>query len=182
MLVRAQHWPRRSAGALIRAQFGNPPVVRWVLLASALLCGMMVSAAAFTIAWRAEARHTGAAQAKLAGQQARASELERRARNLSVALGRERAALLRERRRHAASAHATIVLRKALQSSDSRRAELERSAASVAGTASSLRAELGAIVSYVRRGSPLDPGYLETQLGYVERQAASLGAPASRQP
>src|SRR5919201_5212399 len=34
MLVRAQHWPRRSAGALIRAQFGNPPVVRWVLLAS----------------------------------------------------------------------------------------------------------------------------------------------------
>jgi hypothetical protein len=72
-----------------------------------------------------------------------------------------------------------IVLRKELQSSDSRRGELERNAASVAGAASSLRAELEAIAAYIRRGSPLDPGYLSTQLGYVEQKAASLGAPAA---
>lgn len=178
MLVRAQSWPRDPAGTLIRAPVHGQPLVRWVLVASALLCGMMVSGAAFAIAWRAEARHRDAAQASLAGQQARVSELTRRTRAFRTAFVRERAALLRERRRHAATTHAVIVLRKTLQTSDSRRAELERSAASVAGTASSLRAELATILAYVRRGSPLDRAYLNTQLRYVEQKAASLSAAA----
>lgn len=184
MLVRAQSWPRRPAEALIRTEVGGPPVVRWVLVASALLCGMMVSGGAFAVAWRAEARHRDAAQARLAGQQARVTELARRTRTLTrrtrtlrAVFVRERAVLIRERRLHAASSHALIVLRKTLQSSDARRAELERSAASLAGTASSLRAELETIVSYVGRGSPLDRDYLKTQLRYVEQKAASLRAP-----
>jgi hypothetical protein len=178
MLVRAQSWPRDSAETLIPAPVRGQPLVRWVLVASALLCGMMVSGAAFAIAWRAEARHRDAAQASLAGQQAHVSELTRRTRALRAALVGERAALVRERRRHAAASHGVIALRKTLQTSDSRRAELERNAASIAGTASSLRAELATIVAYVRRGSPLDRAYLDTQLRYVEQKAASLRAAA----
>jgi hypothetical protein len=179
MLVRAQSWPGDPAGTLIRAPVRGQPLVRWVLVASALLCGMMVSGAAFAIAWGAEAQHRDAAQARLADQQARVSELTRRTRALRTALVRERVALTRERRRHSATAHSVVVLRKTLQSSDSRRAELERNIVSVAGTASSLRAELATIVAYVRRGSPLDRAYLNTQLRYVEQKAASLSAPAA---
>jgi hypothetical protein len=178
MLVRAQGWPRGPAATLVRAEVGRPPVVRWVLVAAAFLCGLMVSGAAFAIAWQAEARHRDAAEAGLAGQQTRVTELGRRTRALRVTLVRQHAALVRERRQRAGTTHAVIVLRRALQASDSRRAELERNAASVAGAASSLRAELETIVAYVQRGSPLDRGYLNTQLGYVERQAASLRSAA----
>jgi hypothetical protein len=178
MLARAQRWPGPAAASPIPAEAASPPLVRWILVAAAFLCGLTVSGAAFVIAWRAEARNRDAAQASLEGQAARVSALTQRTRALRMAFVHERAALKRERRRHARATHAVIVLRKALRSSDSRGAELERTAASAAGTASSLQAELQTIAAYVRRGSALDPGYLTAQLGYVEQKAASLSGVA----
>jgi hypothetical protein len=95
MLVRAQEWPRNPERTLILGDARGQPPVRWVLLVSALLCGIMVSGAAFTIAWRSEARHRGAAQARLTDQHARVSELTRRTRRLRMAFVRERVALMR---------------------------------------------------------------------------------------
>jgi hypothetical protein len=195
---RVRDWLRGDAPASKGAQA--------FMFVAAMLCGAALAGLLFVGVWRhtaGEAASNKAAQvsdhlalrisrqtvatltARLAHQEsllARASSAGARA---DATLARSRSALAQSRaalvQSRAALAHKQASDAAALHAVAARAAGLSVAASTLARATATLRSELAALESYAQNPGPtgIDPGYLATQMRYLDLSAASAAAAAS---
>lgn len=161
------------------------PRTAWALAAAAFLCGLAVSAAAFSMGWRNQAQRGDSAQAALTAATERVHRL-----GSSLATARATATRLTQQlatarqAKAAATASARAVSREASTLASSLVAA-GRSADSVSLGASSvgtdvdkLASELKTLTTYLTTTptSQLDSGYVATQTAYLSKQLDALQA------
>ena len=195
---RIRDWLRGDAPASKGAQA--------FMFVAAMLCGAALAGLLFVGVWRhtaGEAASNKAAQvndhlalqvsrrtiatltAKLAHQQALLAQANSAGARADAALTRSRSALTRSReeltRSRAALAHTQASGAAALHAVTARAASLSIAASTLARAAATLRSELAALESYVQNPGPtgIDPGYLATQVRYLDLSAVSAAAAAS---
>ena len=161
------------------------PRSNWLLIALAFICGGLVSAAGFSIGWRHQAQRDTAAQAALVTANARIHALERHAAALQNSLATARLAA-KHQRSAAASAEASekAVRASAAQvgadatASDNAAASVSSRAGTIAFSTARVSSELKTLETYLTSTPPgqLDPGYIESQTAYLERQLGALKA------
>jgi len=181
-------WPlaesqRRTVAAAPR---GRTPRVMWVLVASAFLCGGLLSAAGFSIGWRHEAQRGSSAQSALAAETTRVHTLsdELVSSRTALAAARGKTAALAASRRELTRTSAT--LRKALAAANRSRAGIADAAVPLSGDVDRVANELHALGSYLSStpSSQLDAGYVQAQVAYLAKTVArfrsDVGALAAR--
>ena len=159
------------------------PRAAWVLALAAFLCGVGVSAAAFSMGWRSQAQHGASAETALVAKTAQAQALTASLASARAATARLRSELAAaQQAKIAARASAQIVSREASALAASL-ATTGQSAVAVALDAASLGAdvdrlsrELKTLTSYLTTtpASQLDPGYIATQVAYLTKQLTAL--------
>ncbi|HET7566845.1 MAG TPA: hypothetical protein VFJ91_02565 [Gaiellaceae bacterium] len=161
------------------------PRTAWALAAAAFLCGLAVSAAAFSMGWRSQAQRGTSAQSELTAATERAHRLGN-----SLASARESAARLRtqlaaaRQAKAAAQASAQAVSRdasalaSALVSTGHSADSVSLGAAAVGGNVDKLASELKTLTTYLTTTptAQLDPGYVASQTAYLSKQLDALQA------
>jgi small-conductance mechanosensitive channel len=177
-------WPlaesqRRSATAVPRKR---TPRVMWVVVASAFLCGGLLSAAGFSVGWRHEAQRGSSAESALGAATARTHALSEQlvATRTALAGARQHAASLASS--HRALARDEAKLAKALTNAKQVQAGIAAAASPLAGALDRVTSELHALGSYLSStpSSQIDAGYVQAQVAYltksVDRLRTAVGA------
>jgi len=152
------------------------PRAAWALAAAAFLAGLAVSAAAFSMGWRSQAKTNESAQTQLAV--ARAHE-----QRLGATLARTRTELAAARAAKAAAAKSAqavsrdaSTLASALVSTGKSAESVSLGAASVGTNVDRLASELKTLTTYLTTTptSQLDAGFVATQTAYLTKQLGLL--------
>jgi len=180
---------------------GDAPASRAAFLfmfVSALLCGAALSGLLFVGVWRHTAGEAAANQAARIGDQQALAASRRTTKTLRARLAHEQQVLaktagaraaatasLARARTALAQAQAALSRAKAadaasLHSLSLRVAGLSGAASTLARATATLRSELTSLQSYAANPGPtgIDPGYLATQVRYLEASAAAASAAA----
>ena len=170
-------WPvAESRSRPHTAPHRRTPRVMWVLVASAFLCGGLLSAAGFSIGWKHEAQRGSSAESALVSATARTHAL-------GAQLVSTRAALAAARSRSASlasSRHALTrlgaSLQKSLAAATKARAGVAAAAAPLSGDLDRVASELHALGSYLTStpSSQLDAGYVQAQVAYLAKTVDGL--------
>lgn len=164
------------------------PRAAWVLVAAAFLCGLAVSAAAFSMGWRNQAQEGSSAQTALTAATAHVHRL-----GVSLAGARAKAARLETQlaaARDAKSAaqasaqtvaHEASTLASSLVTAGHSADSVSLGAASVGSNVDKLASELKTLTSYLTTTptGQLDAGYVATQTAYLSKQLDALQAARS---
>jgi len=162
------------------------PRVMWVLVASAFLCGGLLSAAGFSVGWRHEAQRGSSAESALTAATTRVHTLSGALASSRTALAaaRSNATALAASRRELARTSAA--LRKALAESNRSQAGIAAAAKPLSADVDRVATELHALGSYLTStpSAQLDAGYVQAQVAYltktVERFRSDVGALAAQ--
>jgi len=180
-------WPvAESRSRPLAASRKRAPRVMWVLVASAFLCGGLLSAAGFSIGWRHEAQRGSSAESALSSATARTHAL-----SAQLAFARTKLAAAQARAQtlsvsHGALSRDVASLRKSLAAATHARAGIAAAAAPLSGDLDRVANELHALGSYVSStpSSQLDAGYVQAQVAYLTKTLdglrADVGAIAAR--
>ncbi len=150
--------------------------VMWVLVASAFLCGGLLSAAGFSIGWRHEAQRGSSAESALVSATARTHALSGQlvATRTALASARQRAATLASS--HRVLARDEAKLGKALADARQAQARIAAAASPLAGALDRVTSELHALGSYLSStpSSQIDAGYVQAQVAYLTKSVDGL--------
>lgn len=180
-------WPvAESQRRHVAVPHRRTPRSTWLLVASAFLCGGLLSAAGFSVGWKHEAQRGSSAQAALLAETANAHAL-------SAQLGSARAALAAARERSsslAASKRALsrteAQLRSALATARTAQAAVAAAAGPVSADLDRLTSELHALTGYLTStpAAQLDAGYVAAQVAYLTKTVdgfrSAVGSLAAR--
>lgn len=181
-------WPVLNERAPFPAAVRGRPTRRlprslWLLTGLAFLCGVLVSAAVFSIGWRHQAQRDTAARSALAAATARTQRLERRigALHASLAETRDSAAHARASATAAAAAEQAVTrtgtkVAADATASNGAAASVSSGAGSLTAAARRIAGELKTFDTYLTTTptGQLDPGYITSQTSYLARQLARL--------
>lgn len=180
-------WPlAESHRRSVAAPRKRTPRVMWVLVASAFLCGGLLSAAGFSIGWRHEAQRGSSAESALVSATARTHTLSAQlvSTRAALAAAREHSASLAASRRELSRAEAK--LGKTLAAARRAQAGIAAAAGPLGGDLDRVTSELHALNAYVSStpSSQLDAGYVQAQVAYlmktVDRLRTAVGALAAQ--
>jgi hypothetical protein len=148
----------------------------WALTGLAFVCGGLVSAAAFSIGWRHQAQRNTATESALAAATARTHRLAHSMGALHVSLveSHRAAAQAAASERSVVGAAARIAEEATASSNDA--APISSGAGSLTVAATRIASELKTLDTYLRTTptSELDPGYLSSQIAYLDRRLTRL--------
>ena len=162
----------------------------WLLVVASFLAGAALAAAAFVASWRHEASRGSDAIAQLSHVRATLRGVQADRSGLAEKLGTASLALRRAKTQSATLAHKEAAAKKQLAAANRALASLAVNARSarasgdaLAANASTLADDVKALSAYLSQGGQLDPGYVQTQLAYLEKLAGRLrdGGPALSQ-
>lgn len=160
----------------------------WVLAAAAFVCGALLSAAGFSVAWRHQAQRGSSAEAALVAATAKNHGLVASLDAARAATARSRAQLVAAQKAKASATAAASAASRDASSLATSLVATGRTADSVSVGASTLGAdldklagELKTLTSYLGTTPPsqLDSGYVATQTAYLAKQLDRIGAERS---
>jgi hypothetical protein len=157
----------------------------WALVASAFLCGALLSAAGFAIGWKHQAQRGSSAASALVAATARTHVLAAALTRTRAALGaaRTRSASIATSRDSLARADARLTaangrLASALAAARRRAAAVGDAAAPLVADLDRVASELHALTGYLTStpASQLDAGYVQTQVAYLTKTVDAFRA------
>lgn len=170
-------WPvAESHRRTVASPRKRSPRVVWVLVASAFLCGGLLSAAGFSIGWRHEAQRGSSAESALVSATARTHTLSAQlvSTRAALAAARTHSTSLTASRRELAQAKARLAA--ALGAARKAQAGIASAAGPLAGDLDRVTTELHALNGYVGStpSSQLDAGYVQAQVAYLMKSVDGL--------
>jgi hypothetical protein len=181
MTTETRSWPllnERAPYVAASPDRGSRRTPRSTLLLTllAFICGGLVSAAAFSIGWRHQAQRDSAARTALATATARTHRLEQRIASLQTSLESARGATASAIAAQQALSRAGTRVGTDATATSSSAASISSGASSITTTTARIASELKTLDTYLTTTptGQLDPGYIASQTGYLDRQLARL--------
>lgn len=179
----SKSWPlleERGPFATASPAAGRPsrkaPRSPWLLTGLALLCGGLVSAAAFSIGWRHQAQRDTAARTALAAATARVHRLERTIGTLRGSLRTARRTAATATAAEKALSHAGANVGEEATVAGGNGTAVASGAGTLSATGTRIASELKTLDTYLTTTptGQLDAGYIATQTAYLAKQLSRL--------